>query len=215
MSDIYTFDSSDDGANAVQEPVSRIIAEYPDDMVPAEKQSTRQSAGMKQEQSAVDYNDLLLQALQCPMPDQEIEAAYASALTPMTPSSTRLGDLPQLTDAKKTQRKEGNVPAAGPKSFLGLDDGAGSFSATSDDNNVASPVETANSLERGGVNKKERVCHICGYEFMWPNRLRLHMRKHTNEKPLRCRNTGCNYRAKWNSGMAYHLKSHCKMAPKK
>uniref|UniRef100_A0A7S0G2M0 C2H2-type domain-containing protein n=1 Tax=Rhodosorus marinus TaxID=101924 RepID=A0A7S0G2M0_9RHOD len=216
MSDIQTFDSGDDGASAMHEDVSSAIVQFPDDVNIAQKQSERQSTELKQEQSPVDYNDLLLQALQCPMPEQEIDSAYASTLTPMTPASGRLGELPQLMDVKKNkQSQEEKGPASCAKNVLDLDDVGGSFSSTSEYNNDASSGETANCLERKGVNKKERVCHICGYEFMWPNRLRLHMRKHTNEKPLRCRNTGCNYRAKWNSGMAYHLKSHCKMAPKK
>lgn len=55
---------------------------------------------------------------------------------------------------------------------------------------------------------KQRVCHECGRKFKWPHRLQIHLRKHTNEKPLQCKYDGCTYRAKWVSTLSNHHKGH-------
>uniref|UniRef100_A0A7S0G6K4 C2H2-type domain-containing protein n=1 Tax=Rhodosorus marinus TaxID=101924 RepID=A0A7S0G6K4_9RHOD len=195
MTDLLSFEG--------QENVKPELASV-DDVWGAEKPLRQLSAMMKRETSESGFNDVLLQVLQCPIPstlnDFEDEP-IVSELSPMTPPQPKMGlEFPVFGNPAAVQSPASNIEAVHEKE--------GSISAVSQDHLDSSPNKRSPPVPV--LSKKERVCHVCGYEFMWPNRLRLHMRKHNDDKPLQCKNKGCDYRAKWNSGMAYHIKHHCK-----
>ncbi|KAJ8903675.1 hypothetical protein NDN08_004777 [Rhodosorus marinus] len=173
------------------------------------------SGKVKEEMSLVDYDNILNQALQRTIGSMELRDSmnFFEPNPRMDRSSANPVEFSgddRMTSMQKNLGTRISFPGATKPVVHPTADS--SLSCMSNDNDESAQAITVRSPPVAGLTKKEHVCHICGYRFMWPNRLRLHMRKHSTEKPLLCRNTGCTYRAKWNSGMAYHLKNHCKMA---
>ncbi|KAK0056368.1 zinc finger protein 184 [Biomphalaria pfeifferi] len=58
-----------------------------------------------------------------------------------------------------------------------------------------------------GYRPKEKFsCEYCGLSFSFSSKLKLHLMKHTGEKPYSCSNCNSAYREK--SQLVYHMKSH-------
>lgn len=68
----------------------------------------------------------------------------------------------------------------------------------------------ANCRDHGLHSKLRFRCPIpnCHKTFLRRYNLKVHSRKHTNEKPYACTFSGCAKRFKWRSSMAHHYKSH-------
>ncbi|KAJ8903674.1 hypothetical protein NDN08_004776 [Rhodosorus marinus] len=195
MTDLFSFENA---ANVKPQPASV------DDLWGAEKPLRQLSEMMKRETSEPDFNDVLIQVLQCPIPDTLNDIEDETILSELSPTTATPSEM-ELEFPVFENRVDVQLPVSnrGP-----IQEDDASISAVSHDHLDSSPMKRSPPVP--ALSKKERVCHVCGYEFMWPNRLRLHMRKHNDDKPLQCKNKGCDYRAKWNSGMAYHMKNHCK-----
>ncbi|KAJ3075110.1 hypothetical protein HDU98_009179 [Podochytrium sp. JEL0797] len=55
---------------------------------------------------------------------------------------------------------------------------------------------------------RDFVCDVCESRWITKNRLTVHMRDHTNERPYRCPVEGCGYAGKQSCGLKSHLVSH-------
>ena len=56
------------------------------------------------------------------------------------------------------------------------------------------------------VTNKAAACPLCSYVASRPYHLKVHMRKHTGEKPFRC--NMCMYRCSQRSNLRIHIDSH-------
>lgn len=61
---------------------------------------------------------------------------------------------------------------------------------------------------KAGLIFRPYVCPECGSRFMRSNILKVHMRKHTGDKPYTCCHPGCDKSFAQKGNMAVHVKAH-------
>ena len=80
---------------------------------------------------------------------------------------------------------------------------------------ISTPSTAVASISKPNREKKLHTCSYskCNYETYYKKNLKIHMRKHTGERPYPCPYESCNYKAIQSSDLKIHMSTHTDERP--